>query len=132
MRRSLYLLSWKVAPALAMGNTVVAKPSEQTPRTATVLADIIRTTRGLPPGMFNLVHGYGSEVGNALVGHRDVHLVSFTGGTATGRKVAQTAGPMFKARASAGQRRPRPWPLLTLHPRPTVPLRAETEPGAGR
>lgn len=91
----LYLLSWKVAPALACGNTVVAKPSEITPRTASALAEIIHSV-GLPPGVFNLVHGLGSEAGGALVGHPDVRLVSFTGGTATGKVVSSIAAPLFK------------------------------------
>lgn len=91
----LYLLSWKTAPALAMGNTIVAKPSELTPMTASVLAEIL-TEAGCPPGVFNLVHGLGSEAGDALVSHPDVSLVSFTGGTATGAKVAAAAAPQFK------------------------------------
>lgn len=91
----LYLLSWKTAPALAMGNTIVAKPSELTPMTASVLAEIL-TEAGCPPGVFNLVHGLGSEAGDALVSHPDVCLVSFTGGTATGAKVAAAAAPQFK------------------------------------
>lgn len=91
----LYLLSWKVAPALAMGNTVVAKPSELTPQTASALAEIL-TEAGLPPGVFNLVHGLGPEVGEPLVSHPLVSAVSFTGGTATGRRVAAAAAPAFK------------------------------------
>jgi aminomuconate-semialdehyde/2-hydroxymuconate-6-semialdehyde dehydrogenase len=91
----LYLLSWKTAPALAMGNTIVAKPSELTPLTAAALADILREV-GLPDGVFNLVHGLGHEVGQALVEHPDVRAISFTGGTATGARVAATAAPMFK------------------------------------
>jgi aminomuconate-semialdehyde/2-hydroxymuconate-6-semialdehyde dehydrogenase len=91
----LYLLSWKVAPALACGNTVVAKPSEITPRTASVLAEIIDKV-GLPPGVFNLIHGYGGEAGAALVSHPGVRGVSFTGGTATGALVAAAAAPKFK------------------------------------
>lgn len=91
----LYLLSWKTAPALAMGNTVVAKPSEMTPGTASALASIL-TEVGAPPGVFNLVHGLGPEVGQALTEHPGVDLVSFTGGTATGARVAATAAPMFK------------------------------------
>lgn len=90
----LYLLSWKVAPALAMGNCIVAKPSELTPRTACILADILSGI--LPPGVFNLVHGYGGEAGKALIAHPDVRCISFTGGTATGKIVAATAAPMFK------------------------------------
>lgn len=91
----LYLLSWKTAPALAMGNTIVAKPSELTPLTASLLAEILNEA-GCPPGVFNLVHGLGSEAGDALVSHPDVALVSFTGGTATGAKVAAAAAPQFK------------------------------------
>jgi aminomuconate-semialdehyde/2-hydroxymuconate-6-semialdehyde dehydrogenase len=91
----LYLLSWKVAPALACGNTVVAKPSELTPRTASALADIVAGV-GLPPGVFNLVHGTGGEAGAALVAHPGVRAVSFTGGTATGKLVAAAAAPQFK------------------------------------
>ncbi|MGB0653471.1 MAG: aldehyde dehydrogenase [Thermoplasmatota archaeon] len=91
----LYLLSWKVAPALAMGNAVVAKPSELTPQTATALARIAREA-GLPPGLLNIVHGLGPEVGAPLVAHPDVQAVSFTGGTATGKAVAAAAAPTFK------------------------------------
>jgi aminomuconate-semialdehyde/2-hydroxymuconate-6-semialdehyde dehydrogenase len=91
----LYLLSWKAAPALAMGNTVVAKPSELTPLTAAALAEIIHEV-GVPPGVFNLVHGTGAEAGQALVEHPDVAAISFTGGTATGARVAATAAPQFK------------------------------------
>ncbi len=91
----LYLLSWKAAPALGMGNTVVAKPSELTPLTASALAEII-TEVGFPPGVFNLVHGLGIEAGQALVEHREVSLVSFTGGTASGALVAASAAPSFK------------------------------------
>ena len=90
-----YLLSWKVAPALAMGNTVVCKPSELTPMTADALAHIIHDC-GLPPGVFNLVHGLGPDAGQALVEHPDVPLISFTGGTATGKHVGLSAAPMFK------------------------------------
>ena len=90
----LYLLTWKVAPALAMGNTVVAKPSELTPLTADALARICASV--LPAGVFNLVHGLGPEVGQALVEHPRVKAISFTGGTETGRRVAATAAPMFK------------------------------------
>jgi len=91
----LYLLSWKVAPALLMGNTIVAKPSELTPLTADFLAKTVHAL-GLPAGVFNLVHGYGPEVGQAIVEHPDIRGISFTGGTATGRLVAATAAPMFK------------------------------------
>lgn len=91
----LYLLTWKVAPALAAGNTVVAKPSEITPVTATMLGELAAET-GLPPGVLNIVHGAGDEVGEALVRHRDVRAVSFTGSTAVGRRIAGVAGPELK------------------------------------
>ena len=91
----LYLLSFKVAPALACGNCIIAKPSEVTPRTAGALAQILHAA-GLPPGVFNLVHGLGAEAGAALVAHPDVHVISFTGGTSTGRVVASIAAPLFK------------------------------------
>ena len=91
----LYLLTWKTAPALAMGNTIVAKPSEMTPMTATVLGEILHEL-GLPPGVFNLVHGLGGEVGQALVEHPDIGAISFTGGTATGAIVGRTASERFK------------------------------------
>jgi aminomuconate-semialdehyde/2-hydroxymuconate-6-semialdehyde dehydrogenase len=91
----LYLLTWKVAPALACGNTVVAKPSEITPRTASILAEIAHAV-GLPKGVLNIVHGLGSEAGAALVSHQDVKCVSFTGGTATGALVAKATAPLFK------------------------------------
>jgi len=91
----LYLLTWKVAPALAMGNTVVCKPSELTPRTASALATIAAEA-GLPPGVLNVVHGDGKGAGAPLTAHPDVDLVSFTGGTSTGRHVAAAAAPQFK------------------------------------
>ena len=91
----LYLLSWKVAPAIGMGNTVVCKPSELTPMTADLLMRVIDVV-GLPPGVINLVHGEGAGAGEPLVSHPDVDLVSFTGGTSTGEKVAASAAPMFK------------------------------------
>lgn len=91
----LYLLTWKTAPAIAMGNTIVAKPSELTPWTATLLAEVFSEV-GAPMGVFNLVHGYGPEAGQALVEHPEVGAVSFTGGTVTGRHVAATAAPLFK------------------------------------
>jgi aminomuconate-semialdehyde/2-hydroxymuconate-6-semialdehyde dehydrogenase len=91
----LYLLTWKTAPALAMGNTLVAKPSELTPWTASLLAEVIQAA-GAPRGVFNLVHGLGAEVGQALVEHPDIVGLSFTGGTVTGRRLAATAAPMLK------------------------------------
>ena len=91
----LYLLSWKIAPAIVMGNTVVAKPSELTPLTANLLAEVLDEV-GLPAGVVNIVHGFGHETGQAIVSHPLVNLISFTGGTITGKKVAETAAPMFK------------------------------------
>jgi aminomuconate-semialdehyde/2-hydroxymuconate-6-semialdehyde dehydrogenase len=91
----LYLLSWKLAPALAMGNAVVVKPSELTPLTATALAELIDEL-GLPAGAFNVIHGYGHEAGQALVEHPAVRGISFTGGTATGKQVAISAAPLLK------------------------------------
>jgi len=91
----LYLLSWKVAPAIGMGNTVVCKPSELTPMTADLLMRVIDEV-GLPAGVVNLIHGDGAGAGAPLVAHSDVDLVSFTGGTATGKKVAASAAPAFK------------------------------------
>ena len=91
----LYLLSWKVAPAIGMGNTVVCKPSELTPMTADLLMSVIDEI-GLPAGVVNLVHGDGVGAGASLVAHPDIDLVSFTGGTETGEKVAASAAPAFK------------------------------------
>ena len=91
----LYLLSWKTAPALAMGNCIVAKPSELTPMTADALADVFAEV-GAPEGIFNLVQGFGAECGQSIVEHPDIKAISFTGGTSTGRSVAATAAPMFK------------------------------------
>jgi aminomuconate-semialdehyde/2-hydroxymuconate-6-semialdehyde dehydrogenase len=91
----LYLLSWKIAPAIASGNTCVAKPSELTPLTANRLAEL-SLEAGLPPGVMNIVHGYGAKAGAAICEHPDVPLISFTGGTVTGARVAAAAAPMFK------------------------------------
>lgn len=91
----LYLFSWKIAPALAAGCTVVAKPSEVTPMTAYMLSNLC-VEAGLPPGVLNIVHGLGPKVGSAIVAHRDVKAISFTGGTKTGEEIARTAAPMFK------------------------------------
>ena len=91
----LYLFTWKIAPALATGNTVVAKPSEITPMTAFLLSEICEAA-GLPKGVLNIVHGLGAKVGEAIVSHVDVPLISFTGGTVTGKKIAAIAAPMFK------------------------------------
>jgi len=91
----LYLLTWKVAPALVMGNTIVAKPSELTPLTANLLAEILSDI-GFPEGVFNLVHGLGPSAGQSILEHPSIKAISFTGGTQTGKIVAKTAGPMFK------------------------------------
>lgn len=91
----LYLFSWKIAPALAAGCTVVAKPSEVTPMTAYLLSEIC-IEAGLPAGVLNIVHGLGGKVGNAIVSHKDIPLISFTGGTVTGKHIAAIAAPMFK------------------------------------
>ncbi len=91
----LYLLTWKVAPALATGNTAVAKPSEVTPMTAFLLSELC-IEAGLPPGVLNIVHGRGAEAGAALVAHPRVPTISFTGGTVTGAGIASTCAPMFK------------------------------------
>lgn len=91
----LYLFTWKIAPALAAGNCVVAKPSEITPMTAFLLAEICQKV-GLPKGVLNIVHGLGPKVGNALVAHPNIKAISFTGGTATGKHIASVAAPMFK------------------------------------
>jgi len=91
----LYLFTWKICPALAAGNTVVAKPSEITPMTAYVLSEIC-IEAGLPKGVLNIVHGYGHKVGAAITSHPDIPVISFTGGTKTGESIARTAAPMFK------------------------------------
>jgi aminomuconate-semialdehyde/2-hydroxymuconate-6-semialdehyde dehydrogenase len=91
----LYLFTWKIAPALAAGNCVVAKPSELTPMTAFLLSKIC-IEAGLPAGVLNIVHGLGPKAGQAIVEHPKIKAVSFTGGTSTGRILARTAAPMFK------------------------------------
>ncbi len=91
----LYLLSWKIAPAIAAGNTCVAKPSELTPLTANRLAEL-SIEAGIPPGVINIAHGYGNKAGRALTCHDDVAAISFTGGTVTGAAVAANAAPRFK------------------------------------
>lgn len=91
----LYLFTWKIAPALAAGNTVVAKPSEITPATATMLGELAAEI-GLPRGVLNIVHGSGPAVGEPLVLHPAVKAVSFTGSTAVGRRIAGLAGPQLK------------------------------------
>jgi len=91
----LYLFSWKIAPALATGNCVIAKPSEITPYTAFLLGKIAQEA-GLPAGVLNILHGTGPKVGDAIVKHPKIKAISFTGGTKTGEYIARTAGPMFK------------------------------------
>lgn len=91
----LYLFTWKIAPAIAAGNTVVAKPSEVTPLTAFLLGEIC-TKAGLPKGVLNIVHGTGSTAGQVIVEHKHIKAISFTGGTKTGEHIARSAAPMFK------------------------------------
>jgi aminomuconate-semialdehyde/2-hydroxymuconate-6-semialdehyde dehydrogenase len=91
----LYLFTWKIAPALAAGCTVVAKPSELTPMTAFLFSKLC-IEAGLPAGVLNIVHGLGNKVGQAIVEHPSVSAISFTGGTVTGKTIAATAAPMFK------------------------------------
>lgn len=91
----LYLLTWKVAPAVAAGNTAVAKPSELTPMTAFMFSELA-IEAGIPPGVLNIVHGRGASAGEAIVSHPTVGTISFTGGTATGSRIAALSAPMFK------------------------------------
>jgi len=91
----LYLFTWKIAPAIAAGNTVVAKPSEITPMTAFLLSELC-IEAGLPAGVLNIVHGTGPNAGQAISEHPDIKAISFTGGTETGKRIAATAAPMFK------------------------------------
>ena len=91
----LYLFSWKIAPALAAGNCVVAKPSEITPYTAYLLGQVAKDA-GMPDGVLNILHGLGGSVGDAIVKHPKIKAISFTGGTKTGEYIARTAAPMFK------------------------------------
>ena len=91
----LYLLSWKIAPTIAVGNTAIAKPSELTPMTAFLLCEICAEA-GLPNGVLSIVHGTGPNVGAAITAHPKINTISFTGGTVTGKKVAEACAPMFK------------------------------------
>lgn len=91
----LYLLTWKIAPALVMGNTIVAKPSELTPLTANFLCEVLASI-DFPTGVLNVVHGLGVNAGQAMLEHPQIKAISFTGGTSTGKVVAKTAAPMFK------------------------------------
>ena len=91
----LYLFTWKIAPAIAAGNCVVAKPSEVTPMTAYLLSEICNEA-DLPKGVLNIVHGLGTTAGQAIIEHPDIKAISFTGGTATGAHIAKVTAPMFK------------------------------------
>lgn len=91
----LYLFTWKISPALAAGNTVVAKPSELAPATAYEFGKICQEA-GLPAGVLNIVHGQGKRAGEPIVAHSDVGVISFTGGTQTGKRIASIAAPQFK------------------------------------
>ncbi len=91
----LYLFTWKIAPAIAAGNCVVAKPNEVTPMTAYLLGQICNEA-GLPKGVLNIVHGLGTTTGQAIIEHTNIKAISFTGGTTTGAHIARTVAPMFK------------------------------------
>jgi len=91
----LYLFTWKIAPALAAGNCVIAKPSEVTPKTAALLGKICQAA-GLPNGVLNILHGSGASVGSAICNHKKIKAISFTGGTATGAVIATQLAPQFK------------------------------------
>lgn len=91
----LYLFTWKIAPAIATGNCVIAKPSEVTPYTAYLLSQVC-IEAGLPEGVLSVLHGLGSEIGAQMVAHPKVKAISFTGGTSTGKAIAKVAAPMFK------------------------------------
>jgi aminomuconate-semialdehyde/2-hydroxymuconate-6-semialdehyde dehydrogenase len=91
----LYLFTWKIAPAIAAGNCVVAKPSEVTPMTAFLFSEVC-IEAGLPAGVLNIVHGLGAKVGSAITAHPKIKAISFTGGTKTGAEIARVASPMFK------------------------------------
>ena len=91
----LYLFTWKIAPALAAGNTVVAKPSELTPVTAAMLGEICNEA-GLPAGVLNIIHGTGPAVGEAIVRHEEIKAISFTGSTAIGKRIAGICAEQLK------------------------------------
>jgi aminomuconate-semialdehyde/2-hydroxymuconate-6-semialdehyde dehydrogenase len=93
----LLLMTWKVAPALACGNTVIVKPSEETPSTTTLLAEVMAEV-GIPDGVYNMVHGYGANsTGEFLTSHPDVRAITFTGETGTGAAIMRAAAPTVKA-----------------------------------
>lgn len=91
----LYLFTWKIAPALAAGNCVIAKPSEVTPLSAFLLAKICKEA-GLPAGVLNILHGDGPGCGSTIVAHPEIKAISFTGSTRAGQHIASVAAPMFK------------------------------------
>jgi aminomuconate-semialdehyde/2-hydroxymuconate-6-semialdehyde dehydrogenase len=91
----LYLFTWKISPAMATGNCVVAKPSEVTPYTAYLLCKVMEDIN-FPKGVLNIVHGFGHTAGDAIVRHELTKAISFTGGTNTGKTIASIAAPMFK------------------------------------
>jgi len=91
----LYLFTWKIAPALASGNCVIAKPSEVTPMTAYIFSRLCIEV-GIPKGVINILHGSGPSIGAPLVAHQKIKAISFTGGSATGRAIASTIAPMLK------------------------------------
>ena len=91
----LYLFTWKIAPALAAGNCVIAKPSEVTPKTAALLGEICQVA-GLPKGVLNILHGTGANIGSAICNHKKIKAISFTGGTTTGATIATQLAPQFK------------------------------------
>ncbi len=122
MQRPLYLLMWKIAPALAMGNTAVCKPSELTPQTAYLLGDVL-TEAGIPPGVCNIVFGRGAQAGRALVQHPDVPLISFTGGTQTARGLIEDAAPFYKKLGlELGYRCELPMPSSKYFPTPEIAI----------
>ena len=112
----LYLLSWKIAPAIAVGNTAIAKPSELTPMTAFLLCELCREA-GLPNGVLNIVHGTGPNVGAAITAHPKISTISFTGGTVTGRRSPKRARRYLKKFRSSSAEKIRtlssPTPILT-------------------
>lgn len=91
----LYLFTWKIAPALAVGCTVVGKPSELTPMTAFLFTRLCKEA-GMPDGVLNVIHGLGPKAGHAIIDHPDIAAISFTGGTVTGKKITASAGPQLK------------------------------------
>ena len=91
----LAMAAWKLGPALATGNTIVLKPAEQTPLSILYVADLVRQA-GFPPGVLNIVNGYGREAGQALASHPDINKIAFTGSTSTGKEIMKTASINMK------------------------------------